>query len=146
VIAAAAFFAPSLTSADSNGAPNIAGTWRGTLQSRYWDQTSSAATKPKLKFKTKVTVTIVQANDDPALAVVIAFDDDFPAADGNQLAVAALSGFIGNGHCSLSDSEPVVFTFSCDSNKNANHLKMVGVAATGDFTHELKMSLKKQKN
>ena len=145
LLLAAALLAPGVTSADSNGAPNISGTWTGKLKSKYWDQTSSASTKPKLKYKSDVTVTIVQMDDDPDLAVILVFDDDaFPAADDDDLELMALSGFVGNGHLNLSTGGAVTFALSGEVNKNADKIKLDGIAASSDFTHELEIKLKRR--
>ena len=143
-LALAALSLPGAARADSNGAPNIGGTWRGTLTSKYWDQTSSALIHPKKSFKTKVTLTIVQTGDDPTLAVVIAYDDPFPVGDGTPLSVSALSGFVGNFHLSLVDADPVGFALSGEINGRATAISLAGIAATADLTHELRIKLKKQ--
>jgi len=99
---------------------------------------------PKRKFKTKVTLTIVQTGDDPVLAVVIAYDDAFPIGDGTPISVSALSGFVGNFHLSLVDADPVGFALSGDVNGKAASISLRGVAATGDLTHEIQIKVKKQ--
>lgn len=141
----AALLAPTVTRADSNGAPNISGTWRGKLTSKYWDQTSSALLKPKLKFKTRVTVLIVQTGDNPVLSAVISYDDaNFPVADGMDVPSSALSGYIGNFHLNLTDTDPLAIALSGEvKGKNAKKIELTGVAASADFTHELKITLKR---
>jgi hypothetical protein len=140
-----ALLAPAVTRADSNGAPNIAGTWRGKLTSKYWDQTSSASLKPKLKFKTGVTVLIVQTGDNPVLSAVISYDDEnFPVADGMSVPSSALSGYVGNAHLNLTDTDPLAIALSGEvKGKNASKIELTGIAGSGDFTHELKITLKR---
>ena len=140
-----ALLAAGVTQADSNGAPNISGTWRGKLTSKYWDQTSSALLKPKLKFKTGVTVLIVQTGDNPVLSAVISYDDEnLPVSDGMNVPSSALSGYVGNFHLNLTDTDPLAIALSGEiKGKNASKIELNGVAASGDFTHELKITLKR---
>jgi hypothetical protein len=135
------FLAP-LAHADSNGVPPIAGTWSGKVTSVYWDQTSDGSLKPKLKYKSKVTVTIAQTND--AVTLTVNFADPFPMNSGVSVSSVVLNGFGGNFHLSATmDADPAV-ALSGAANRKGTSLSLSGVAASTEFTHELKMTLKKQ--
>ena len=139
----AAVVVPGVTQADSDGVPFIDGQWTGKLQSTYWDQTIEGSVKPKKKFKSDVIVDIDQ--DDDEITMTITFEDEpFPASAGAPLPILILEGVSGNYHFNASmDGGPTV-TLSGSSNKSAKNLKATGVSASNDYTHEIKLSLKRQ--
>lgn len=138
----AAVVVPAPIHAQSNGVPPVDGLWSGTFKSTYWDQTSMAAVKPKLKFKSKVAVDIDQDADE--ITMTITFEDPFPVNRGISVSQLVLEGFAGNYHVSAGlGTEPVV-SLSAQSNKKGTSLKLTGVAASSEFTHEIKFSLKRK--
>jgi hypothetical protein len=134
---------PSKTLADSTGVPVVDGQWTGTFQTTYWDQTQDGFIKPKKKFKSDVVVDIDQEDTDE-ITMTITFEDElFPVSAGAAVQQLVLEGFTGNYHFNLAmDGGPWV-TLSGSSNKSAKNLKLTGVAASGDYTHEIKLSLKR---
>ncbi len=133
---------PNVTSADSSGVPFIDGQWTGKFQTNYWDQTIQGSVKPKKKFKSDVVVNIDQ--DDDEITMTIDFEEQFPVSSGANVTQLILQGTSGNYHFNAGmDGGPSV-TLSGSSNKSAKNLKAAGVAASDDFTHEIKLSLKRQ--
>jgi hypothetical protein len=137
-------FSAAVAHADSNGVVPIAGTWTGTLSSSYWDQTSGGSVRPKLRYKAKVTVVIAETNGTITSMIISFPNPGLPMTSTPSFAPQmTLSGFSGNYHTSAAlDSNPAI-TLSGSTNKKGTSLKMTGVAATTDFTHELKISLRK---
>jgi len=136
---------PSLTIADSTGVPFLAGTWRGSLKSSYWDQSVAGSLKPKKKFSTKLSVVIAQGAEDDALAVTFSYDDPLPTSSSTTTTVNALSGFVGNFHLNLANTSPA-FALSGSVNGKGTSITLTGVMGTDSLTHELKIKLKKQDN
>jgi len=133
--------------ADSNGVVPLAGTWTGTFSSTYWDQTSGGSIKPKLRYKAKVTVLISETTG-VITSMMISFPSPgFPMTSTPSWAPnLTLSGFSGNYHMSAALASSPAITLSGNSNKKGTSLKVDGVAATTEFTHEFKISLKKSNN
>lgn len=131
--------------AQSDGVPTIAGAWSGKVTSVYWDQTNAGPPKPKNKFKSKVDVTITQGADG-AIEMTLTFDDPFPVDTGTVLTTLTLNGFVGNYHLSAGEEATLTLpavALSGSSNKNAKNMSLTGVAASGEFTHELKIKLRR---
>ena len=145
LVLACALLLPSVTIADSTGVPFIAGIWRGTLKSQYFDQSVAGSLHPKNSFKTKVTVTIVQNGEAADLAASFAYDDALPTSSNSSIAVSALGGFVGNFHLSLSNSDPA-WALSGTVNRKGNTIELQGVMANDSLTHEISVHLKKQNN
>ena len=148
VLVALALLSPAVVAhAQSNGVVPVAGSWTGTFSSTYWDQTSGGSIKPKLRYKAKVTVVITETNGTISSMVISFPAPGFPMSSTPSYApTLTLSGFAGNYHMSAAlDSTPAI-TLSGNSNKKGTSLKLDGVAATTEFTHEIKLSLKKSNN
>jgi hypothetical protein len=145
LVLACVLLLPSVTIADSTGVPFVAGTWRGTLKSQYFDQSVAGSLHPKNKFKTKVTVTIAQTGDGPELAAMITYDDGLPTSSNTTIGVSALNGFVGNFHLSLANTGPA-WALSGSVNNKANTIELRGVMANDTLTHEIDIHLKKQNN
>lgn len=128
--------------AASDGVPPVAGTWVGKLSSVYWDQTSAGSIRPRLRYKTRVSVSIVQNQD--AVTMTITFPQgDFPLTASSMLSQMTLNGFAGNYHLNAAmDSAPAI-TLSGTTNRRGTALTLTGVAASTELTHELRISLKK---
>lgn len=145
LVLACALLLPSVTIADSTGVPFISGTWRGTLKSKYFDQSVAGSLHPKNNFKTKVTVTIAQGAEDDNLAALFTYDDALPTSANTSVGVSALNGFVGNSHLSLANTGPA-WALSGSVNGKANTIELDGVMATDSLTHEIHIHLKKQNN
>jgi hypothetical protein len=131
--------------AQSDGVPTIAGAWSGKVTSVFWDQTNAGPPKPRNKYKSKVDVTITQGADG-AIEMTLTFDDPFPVDTGTVQTTLTLTGFVGNYHLSAGEESTLTLpavTLSGSSNKKAKNLSLTGVAASGEFTHELKIKLKR---
>jgi hypothetical protein len=142
---AAALLLPSLTLADSSGVPFLTGTWQGSLKSNYWDQSVVGSLHPKKKFKTKVTMTIVQGVSSDQLAVTLSYTDGLPTTSVGTISVSALSGFVGNFHLNLADDDPAT-ALSGTVNSKGTSIELNGVMATDTVTHEVQIKLKRSTN
>jgi hypothetical protein len=142
VAIALAFFLAGAARADSNGVVPLDGVWSGTVSGHYWNQSSDGSVKPKQKFKSKVDVTIDQDNDE--ITMTINFDENFPVNTAGGMAQLVLEGFGGNYHVGLKTGVSPFVSLSGDSNKKGTRLSLEGVVVSDEFTHELKIKLKKQ--
>lgn len=138
----AALLVPARAQAQSDGVPPIGGVWTGKLTDRYWDQTSDGSVKPKQKFKSDVDVTIDQDADE--LTITINFQNLFPIDSAVGVAQLILDGFGGNYHVNAAMAGAATVSLSGVANKKGTRLSLEGVAASTEFTHELKIKLKKQ--
>lgn len=141
----AAVLVPGRTLAESNAVPPIDGQWEGTLTSVYWDQTSAGSVRPKKKFKSNVDVDISQDPVHGDLTMVITFDPNnlFPASSAASVSQLTLDGAGGNYHLNAATGAGPSVALSGSSDKNGSRLKLNGVSASTDITHELKLSLKR---
>ncbi|MFI5314529.1 MAG: hypothetical protein ACHQ6T_02430 [Myxococcota bacterium] len=129
----------------STGTPVLAGTWMGKLTSVYWDQTADGFLSPKHKFKTNVTLTIVQISGDDVLAATISYNPGLPITANDLVTVGTLSGTVGNSHLNLSNQGALLtVALSGSVNKKANSITLTGVGASTDFTHQITIKLKLQ--
>lgn len=135
--------APGAARAQSDGIPTIAGEWTGKVTSVYWDQTSDGPPKPKQKYKSKVDVSIDQKGG--AILLTLNFDQDFPVDSAGGTSSAVLTGNVGNYHLSgILESGPGLpaVALSGTSNKKGTKLTLTGVAASDEFTHQIKIKIK----
>jgi hypothetical protein len=142
-----ALVVPGATRADSTGVPLLVGVWTGTLTSTYWDQTS-ASIRPRYRFRSKVTLTIVQALNDGALAAAISYDPPLPTSPSpmDDISVGTLSGNVGNFHLGLADEGATLsIALSGAVNARATSMRLAGVATSSSYTHELIIKLRPQK-
>jgi len=145
VLVLAAVSVPVAARADSNGVPPVGGVWSGKLTDTYWDQSSQGSVKPKQKFKTNVTVTIDEhGTNGEELTFTIVFTDLFPLDSSTGVAQLVLDGFGGNYHVNAAMDGAATVSLSGVANKKGTQLTLEGVGASSDFTHELKITLKKQ--
>jgi hypothetical protein len=129
----------------STGLPLLAGTWSGKLTSVYFDQTAAGFSSSKHKFKTNVTLVIAQTVGDDALAATISYNPGLPITANDLVTVGTLSGTVGNHHLNLSDQAvSLTIALSGSVNKKANSIKLTGVGASTDYTHEITIKLKLQ--
>jgi hypothetical protein len=138
----AALLIPVAARAASDGVPPIGGVWSGKFSDTYWDQTHLGSPKPKNKFSTKVDVTINQGVGD--FSMTINFQDVLPIDASAGIGVLVLGGFVGNYHANASMNGTASVTLSGVTNKAGTKLTFTGVGASGDFTHEITIKLKKQ--
>ena len=130
--------------AQSDGVPTIAGEWTGKVSSVYWDQTSGGAVHPKKKFKSAVSASIAQKGGD--IIITLSFDSIFPVDSGGGTASLSLSGDVGNYHLSgVAEAGPGIpaVAVSGTSNKKGTNITLKGVAASNEFTQEIKIKLKR---
>ena len=139
------FSAAPAAQAESDGVPLISGEWTGKVSSVYWDQTSGGAVHPKQKYKSKVDATIAQ-NGTGEIVITLSFDRIFPVDTAGGTSTLMLSGNVGNYHASgVSESGPGIpaVTVSGTTNKKGTSLTLKGVAASDEFTQEIKIKLKR---
>src|SRR5262245_54600113 len=130
--------------ADSDGVPTVGGEWTGKVTSVYWDQTNGGAARPKHKYKSKLDATIAQKGG--AILITLDFDSIFPVDTGGGTATLTLTGNIGNYHLSgVAEAAPGIpaVALSGTSNKKGTKITLTGVAASGDFTHQIKIKIKR---
>lgn len=130
---------------ESSGVPFIEGTWTGVWKSKYWDQTVEGSVRPRDKFKSDVTVTIVQDDQSGDLEATITFDDNPLPLHGVSLQSLGVVGNVGNFHLNLSEEEGAPeLAASGVVNSKASKLKLEGVLATGEYTYEFVIGLKRR--
>ena len=130
--------------AQSDGVPMISGEWTGKVTSVYWDQTSGGAVHPKKKFKSAVSATIAQKGGE--IIITLTFDSIFPVDTGGGTASLSLSGSVGNYHMSgVAEAGPGLpaVAVSGTSNKKGTSITLKGVAASNEFTQEIKIKIKR---
>ena len=130
--------------AQSDGIPTITGAWTGKISSVYWDQTADGSPHPKHKFKSKVDVSIDQKGG--SILLTFSFNDDLPVDAGGGTSSLVLTGNVGNYHLSgVAEAAPGVpaVAVSGTSNKKGTKITLKGVAASDDFTQEIKIKIKR---
>jgi hypothetical protein len=140
-LALCALAGPALAASD--GVPPVSGSWHGKFSSVFWDQTNGAALAPRFKYKAKVDVTITQVDDAIEMTINFPAIPAFPVDSTTAAAQLVLEGFVGNYHVNATHATGPTMVLSGFTNKKGNVLVFNGTAASGEFTHEIQMKLKR---